>query len=687
MKLFDPSNTKRHLPLWTKLAAASLLSIIIAGCGGSDAPVVTPPVVTPPVVTPPVVTLKSSFLVQDTGGAPVVGATVYAIPAADVAAIAAQPITLTSGNYTADAQKVDEPLEDLINGNYTPAGSGVTKYKFATTDAAGKAAIADLPTGATDTFFIYVKPTATDTAHLPGGSTSRKAIAGASLNNKETVVKVSTTPTAKATYVGSSNCIVCHSSYSNSKQTLHKLGIMVPNQPSGMQDLTKFSSPTNPDQDFNAGLKKFEGAGTKLYYYNAAATGASSFNVLPSSPTSGTVYFTLDLYKDASGYHVKFNNMIAPADANSGMVTDVSLTYGGGEHKQRYLTKRGNSLYVIPIQFNPQGSNTSLDSARFTWQEYNTVSLKWWDAANMKFTLPEVVDKSKSFDINCAGCHYTGLSLTKNAAGEYIATGAADGAGEVNPVSGARQELNVGCETCHGPGSEHHAAGGKGKFIVTPANITPEREVMICAQCHTRSKGNDGFGLKTESPLDSNNKMMLPGTSRATFLAKNTTQHDANASSDLWADGKHSKKHHQQATDFLQTKKYRNGTQLMTCASCHDVHAPGTDRHQLSGTSDSSLCKSCHTAVGDGIQHSIAKTGKYMGSHACSDCHVTRTAKTGSGNPVAGLVGASGTKYYQNDITSHLFDVPKKSKVSPTNAMPIPYTKNECQGCHSPAGL
>ncbi len=36
MKLFDPSSTKRPLPLWTKLAAASLLSIVIAGCGGSD---------------------------------------------------------------------------------------------------------------------------------------------------------------------------------------------------------------------------------------------------------------------------------------------------------------------------------------------------------------------------------------------------------------------------------------------------------------------------------------------------------------------------------------------------------------------------------------------------------------------------------------------------------------------------
>lgn len=56
MKQTELSRKTRSSPHWTRLAAASLVALAIAGCGGgSDAPVVTPPVVTPPVVTPPVV--------------------------------------------------------------------------------------------------------------------------------------------------------------------------------------------------------------------------------------------------------------------------------------------------------------------------------------------------------------------------------------------------------------------------------------------------------------------------------------------------------------------------------------------------------------------------------------------------------------------------------------------------------
>ena len=137
------------------------------------------------------------------------------------------------------------------------------------------------------------------------------------------------------------------------------------------------------------------------------------------------------------------------------MVMDVALTYGGGLHKQRYLTSLGNSLYVIPLQFQPMGSDSSADSGRTVWVEYNTVSNKWWDTATNALTIPNLVTggKAKSFDISCAGCHFTGYSVTKNAAGEYLATAVADANGETNHLNPyAKQEMNIGCEVCHGPG-------------------------------------------------------------------------------------------------------------------------------------------------------------------------------------------------------------------------------------------
>ncbi len=402
------------------------------------------------------------------------------------------------------------------------------------------------------------------------------------------------------------------------------------------------------------------------------------------------MYFTLDLSKVGSVYKVQFNNIVTPADPNNGMVMDVALTYGGGLHKQRYLTSLGNSLYVIPLQFQPMGSDSSADLGRTVWVEYNTVSNKWWDTATNALTIPNLVTggKAKSFDISCAGCHFTGYSVTKNAAGEYLATAVADANGETNHLNPyAKQEMNIGCEVCHGPGSEHADAGGNGTFIVTPQNLTPEREAMICGTCHTRAQSKDPDGLKVEATLDANNKMMKPGTSRADFLANNVFRHDAStATGDFWGDAKHSKKHHQQYTDFIQTKKYRNGTALKTCVNCHDVHAPGTDRHQLSGSSDNSLCISCHATI-EVVAHMTAKTGTSMGaSTKCVECHFTKTAKSGSGSPTPGMTGASLTNYYQNDISSHRLDVPLKSSISSTNAMPIPYTSG-CGSCHSNSSL
>jgi hypothetical protein len=252
-------------------------------------------------------------------------------------------------------------------------------------------------------------------------------------------------------------------------------------------------------------------------------------------------------------------------------------------------------------------------------------------------------------------------------------------------------ELNIGCESCHGPGSEHVAAGGQGKFIITPQNLTPEREVQICASCHTRtdSKDTDGHGL--ENPLDVNNKMPRPGISRADFLANNVVKQDNGA---YWADGQHVKKHHEQVQDFVQSNKYRNGSKLMVCSNCHNVHAPGPDtvRHQLrSAYLDNTLCLSCHeTEITDIATHMIAKTGVNMSTSTrpamCIDCHMPKTAKSGSGNPTPTFISAAGTKYYENDIASHRFDVPMKTAVSVANPMPIAYT-NGCGACHSTSSL
>jgi predicted CXXCH cytochrome family protein len=406
---------------------------------------------------------------------------------------------------------------------------------------------------------------------------------------------------------------------------------------------------------------------------------------LESAPT-GTVYATVRLYKDTADnkYKAQFTNVINPSDPNSGMIHEAVLTYGGGVYKQRNITKVDDSLFMIPLQFNQQGSDASTDRTRKIWRDYH---MDWWvsSATPTTMTFKAKPAASASVDVQCAPCHFNGYKLTASATytGYYTAEGVADANGEIHPVTGVAQELNIGCETCHGPGSEHVAASGNGAKIVTPQNITPERANMICGQCHSRPQGNGTF--KNDSPLSSSNKMMIAGTSRADFLANQTSRHDASATAgDFWGDKLHSKSHHQQYTDFIKTGKYRNGTSLKTCASCHNPHGPGTGvRHQLKGTtSDNSLCTSCHTV--EVVAHMTAKTGTSMGaSTQCIQCHMPETSSSGAGSnattPETG--GTSAAKYYQGDISSHLFDVPLKTSISSTNTMPVPYTNN-CGGCH-----
>jgi len=71
------------------------------------------------------------------------------------------------------------------------------------------------------------------------------------------------------------------------------------------------------------------------------------------------------------------------------------------------------------------------------------------------------------------------------------------------------------------------------------------------------------------------------------------------------------------------------------------------------------------------------------------DCHATKTAQTGAG--WKGLAKKDAKNYWTNDVTSHIFDVPKKDNVGvkgvdPGKAMPVPYT-NICGSCHSAEGL
>jgi len=181
--------------------------------------------------------------------------------------------------------------------------------------------------------------------------------------------------------------------------------------------------------------------------------------------------------------------------------------------------------------------------------------------------------------------------------------------------------------------------------------------------------------------------MLTPGISRNEYLVNHTTREDA-AQGDFWPDGVHSKAHHQQGTDLIRSKHYVNGSQTLTCSSCHDPHGKTGLKHQLvldARDGKNSLCASCHKV--DLKEHTTKAVGEpHTKKIACVDCHMTKTMQTGAGLG-KGLETKDGKNYWMNDITSHLFDVPRITNkgvkgVAAGSAMPIPYTNACGSSCH-----
>jgi predicted CXXCH cytochrome family protein len=593
-------------------------------------------------------------VVQDGSKQPVAAAVVYLVPASDVAKLWTSP----SMEIRKDVPN-DEPMEDNLAANRD-------RYARATTDAKGTFTITGVPDGK---YFPYVEPSGR--THLPGGSLSNKALAADDLARKPLAIQVSGRAPDNATYVGSSRCLACHRGFGDVKKTLHKLGIAVVGKPGALQDYSRFPG-------FNDGLKRLM-AGTTFHFSGFdKSRGFDKYLITEKPPADpATVSFTATFFKAPDGkLAFRTENARDPSDPPRTYV--VEMTYGGGLYKQRYLYRSGNALFPF-VQYNSAGNDAYRDRTRQPWRDYHADWL--FDEGTRKLKDPP---KTKSFEIECASCHFTGYTLTPTVGGDFVAGAVNDRGGEADiDGDGVPNELNIGCEVCHGPGSEHAKAPAarRASTIVNPAKLPAERATVVCDQCHSRPQGN----LKNDQPVSKENRMLVPGISRNEYLTNHTTREDA-AQKDFWPDGVHSKSHHQQGTDLIRSRKYINGTQLLTCASCHDPHGKSDVKHQLRMAvrdPGNSLCASCHTGVAIKA-HTAKAVGVEHETIHCVDCHAPKTMQTGAGGP--GLSTKDKKTYWMNDITSHLFDVPRKTNkavhgVEPGKAMPIPYT-NACGSCH-----
>jgi hypothetical protein len=200
-----------------------------------------------------------------------------------------------------------------------------------------------------------------------------------------------------------------------------------------------------------------------------------------------------------------------------GQVTHrVYMTYGGsGLWKQRYmvkiLTSEGESAdhYISPVQYNDKTHG---------YAAYHPET--WWDGNNDPIytptsTLMDAADFGKSLASGCSGCHGTGTQMNAqdvNGEWTYSAGGVDDEAmytafNNIYDIDGDGDldQINTGCEACHGPGSDHPGSDPAATIInpSDPGDLTPEQANNTCGMCHNRGKSlpNNSFGF----PYDDEN--------------------------------------------------------------------------------------------------------------------------------------------------------------------------------------
>ena len=299
-------------------------------------------------------------------------------------------------------------------------------------------------------------------------------------------------------------------------------------------------------------------------------------------------------------------------------VKDIAFVYGS-RWKQRYFTKIGNDYYPLPAQWDVQNR---------IWRPYMArAGTDWWveryPADNLKRPTGPL----------CDGCHSVNY----------------------NPRTGSVTEWNVGCEKCHGPGSDHVAKPSRAN-IVNPSRLDFVHANDVCIQCHSQGRplSDPINGRYYDWPvgfqvgLDLKNYWQLeehkPGETNFTHFADGTAH-----------------KNRMQGNDFVNSAMYTHG---VSCFSCHDVH--GTENSADLLKPASVMCLECHGPNSPNgpraatiEQHTHHKAGS-AGSE-CTACHMPKIQQT-----IADV-----------NVRAHTFRFIPPAE---TDALKIP---NSCNTCHA----
>jgi len=323
-----------------------------------------------------------------------------------------------------------------------------------------------------------------------------------------------------------------------------------------------------------------------------------------------------DYHGTTSTFSKTERGFVVRTDAASGDLRDFTVRYTFGVYPlQQYLL---------------EGADGRLQALGIAWdaRDVERGGQRWYhlypdEKVNHDHVL-HWTGPGATWNFMCADCHST--ALRKNYDRQTMS------------YDTSFAELSVGCEACHGPGSEHVNSAGKTRFADLANQPT---QISACAPCHSRRSqlaegiqpGDDFFDFYSPSLLD-----------QGLYFA------DGQILDEVYVYG-----------SFLQSSMHGAG---VACSDCHDPHSAQV---RISGDG---LCTQCHSPAGRPDFPSVPVGDFASAEHhfhetpiACVDCHMPATTYMGI-----------------DDRRDHSFRIPRPDL---SVRLGIP---NACGNCHREEG-